>query len=322
MGNLWEASSRFRRREIIKAIPVAFASHSFARAFAASTSTGPTRNFPSEPRARLAVTSYPFRGFINSPTNRGRDPKLPGMDLKEFPAFVAEKFNVRNINPLLDHFSSADPAYIDAFRAALERAHSQIVGLGLGGKRFYARDAAIRRDAILFSKKCIDVAVQVGSPSVRQHVAGHAGENPDVSLAAGCLGQVAEYGAKRNIVINLENDSPGSEDPYFLVAVIEKVKNPYLRALPDFGNSLVGHEDSYNRDAVKTMLQHAWNMCHVKDTVRGHDGKVYHVDLPSMFALARATAYRGYFSMEFDTHGGDPVTGTKKLVEATLRYLT
>jgi sugar phosphate isomerase/epimerase len=140
------------------------------------------------------------------------------MDLKEFPAFVAETFNVRAINPLLDHFTSTDAASIDAFRAGLEKAHSQIVDLGLGGKRFYAEDAAIRKEAVVFGKKCIDVAVQVGSPSVRQHVAGHAGEKPDVSLAASRLGEIAEYGARRNIVVGLENDSPGSEDPYFLVA--------------------------------------------------------------------------------------------------------
>ena len=163
--------------------------------------------------------------------------------------------------------------------------------------------------------------MQVGSPSVRQHVAGHSGEKPDVSLAAQSLGEMAEYGSKKNIVINLENDSPGAEDPFFLVAVIEKVKSPYLRALPDFGNSLAGHDDSYNRTAVKAMLAHAYNMCHVKDKVQGDDGKVYNVDLASMFKLAKASAYRGFFSMEFDTDGGDAVAGTKNLVETTLRYL-
>lgn len=244
------------------------------------------------------------------------------MDLKDFPVFVAEKFNVRNINPLLDHFTSTDQAYVDTFRAALEKADVRIVDLGLGGRRFYAQDATVRRDAVLFGKKGIDVAVQVGSPSVRQHVSGHSGEKPDVSLAAGLLAEVAEYGAKRNIVVGLENDSPGSEDPYFLVAVIEKVKSPYLRALPDFGNSLSGHDNAYNHDAVKAMLRHAWNMCHVKDTVRGDDGKLYHVDLKSLFELARETSYRGYFSMEFDTDGGDPVAGTIKLVESSLQYLT
>jgi len=41
-----------------------------------------------------------------------------------------------------------------------------------------------------------------------------------------------------------------------------------------------------------------------------------------MFGFAKATGYKGYFSMEYDTNSGDPITGTKKLIEETLRYLS
>ena len=40
-----------------------------------------------------------------------------------------------------------------------------------------------------------------------------------------------------------------------------------------------------------------------------------------MFAIARQSSYRGYFSMEFDTNGGDPFAGTTKLIDETLHYL-
>lgn len=282
----------------------------------------PSLHFPTEARARIAVTSYPFRAYIDSPKNHGRDANLPGMDLKEFPSFVAANFDVFNINPLLDHFNSTDPAYIDAFRVAVERARSHVVDLGLGGRRFYAADSGIRRSAVSFGQQSIDIAVQVGSPSVRQHVVGERGGKPNVSLAAESLGNLAEYGTKRNIVINLENDDPVAEDPFFLVAVIEKVNSPYLRALPDFGNSLIGQSPVYNHKAVEAMLAHAYNMCHVKDTVEDDVGKRSQVDLGSMFALAKASSYRGYFSMEFETRAGDPITGTRRLVEESLQYLS
>ena len=68
------------------------------------------------------------------------------------------------------------------------------------------------------------------------------------------------------------------------------------------------------------MMKHAFNMCHVKGAVE-FDGKTYHVDLGRMFAIARQSGYRGYFSMEFDTNGGDPFTGTTKLIDETLHYL-
>ena len=67
----------------------------------------PRINFPVEPRDRLAVASWPFRAMIESPSNRwARDPKQPGMDLKDFATMVVQKFSVRNVEPLSDHFRS------------------------------------------------------------------------------------------------------------------------------------------------------------------------------------------------------------------------
>jgi sugar phosphate isomerase/epimerase len=242
--------------------------------------------------------------------------------MKAFPAFVAEKFGVFNINPLINHFSSTEPAYLEDFRAALQKARSHIVDLGLPGGRFYAADAAVREAAVASAKGFIDIAVQLGSPSVRLHVNGRKDEKPDVPLASACLGDVAGHGDRENIVVNLENDNPVAEDPFFLVAAIEKVNSPYLRALPDFGNSLIGRDQAYNHRAVKAMLGHAYNMCHVKDTVEDATGKQQQVDLDYMFGLAKSSGYRGYFSMEFETRAGDPITGTKGLVDKTLKYLS
>jgi sugar phosphate isomerase/epimerase len=278
--------------------------------------------FPTKAHDRLAVTSWPFRTLIDSPTNRQRDSTVAGMDLKEFPAFIVKKFGVHNINPLSDHFHSSDPAYLDSFREAVAKAGSHVVDLGLSGRQFYSSDAAARTEAVAFGRKWIDVAAAVGSPSVRQHVSGRRGETPNVDLAAGSLGEMAEYSAKRNIVVNLENDNAVAEDPFFLVSVIEKVNSHHLRALPDFGNSLPAHDAAFNERAVRAMLQHAYNMCHVKDTLHSTNGETHTVDLKKMFTLAKASGFKGYFSMEYDTKSGDPFAGTKKLIEETIQYLT
>src|SRR5215470_6632455 len=55
--------------------------------------------FPTRPRDRLAVTSWPFRAYIETPDNRGRNPSVSSIDIKEFPAIVAERFSVYNVNP-------------------------------------------------------------------------------------------------------------------------------------------------------------------------------------------------------------------------------
>lgn len=289
--------------------------------FGVATHLSAARGLPVKPRDRLALTSYPFRAYIVSPTNRGRNPALPGMDLKQFAQMAVDQFGIHNINPLIDHFASTDPAYLDSFRKAVADAGTHIVDLGLPGGSFYSSDASQREQAVSATRQSIDIAKIIGSPSVRPHVHGKRGEKPSVDLAAQSLGQLAEYGAKHGIVVNLENDNPVSEDAFFLTEVIDKVNSPHLRALPDFGNSLIDHDADYNQRAVTAMLKHAGAMCHVKDVVASRTGQKKTVDLQKMFALAKEYSYHGYFSMECDSGQDDPYAGTTRLVNETLRYL-
>jgi sugar phosphate isomerase/epimerase len=242
------------------------------------------------------------------------------MDIKEFPAMVVERFAVYNVNPLLSHFSSTDPAYLESFREAVAKARSHVVDLGLPGRRFATTDTSTAEAAVRDGYQWIDIAAAIGSPSVRQHLSAQPGENPDLDAAAIHLARLADYGGKRNVVVNLENDNAVAEDPFFIVNAVEKVNNAYLRALPDFGNSIAKYGEEGNEKAVAAMLKHAFNMCHVKGAVQ-FDGKTYHVDLSRMFEIAQQSSYRGYFSMEFDTNGGDPFAGTTKLIDETLHHL-
>ena len=307
------------RREAIRGL-VALGSFSLMSRHVSAS--GPHLHFPKKAQDRLSVTSYPFRAFIDAPGNEARDRSKLGMDLKDFAKTVAEKFSIHNINPLAGHFSSSTSAYLSEFHTAVEKAGSHVVDLGLAGKIFHHPDASQREEAVNYGMKWIDLALRVGSPSVRQHLNPLAGHKSDGDLAALSLGKLAEYGSKRNIVINLENDDPLSEDPFFLVQVIEKVDNPYLRALPDFGNSILPSGDAeLNSKAVRGMFHHVFNMCHVKEEVVDDQGKVYHVDLDRMFRIARESGYTGYYCMEFESRG-DPFSGTAELIRKTLKYIS
>ena len=102
------------------------------------------------------------------------------------------------------------------------------------------------------------------------------------------------------------------------------MNNSYLRALPNFANSLGEHDENYNERGVKAMLAHAWNMCHVKDSVEGEKGQRKTVDLARMFALAEQGSYRGYYSMEFRhecarSHCGGTKVGTGEFAVFSVR---
>jgi sugar phosphate isomerase/epimerase len=313
---------KFSRREFLQSASIFTLGLSAGLGCSLASSREPHLKFPTDPRARLAVTSWPFREFIDSPTNPYRNRQKPGMDIKDFPAMVATKFGVHNICPLAAHFHSTDPAYLDAFRQSVEQVGSHLVDLGLGGRGFWNPDAAKRQDAVEFGRHGIDLAITLGSPSIRQHLSGPRSVKPDVELAARTLGRLAEYGATKNILINLENDDLHNEDPFFIVAVIEKVGNRYLRALPDLGNTLSGGDAGYNERGVAAMFKHAYGVCHVKDQLVTESGKTYKVDLPKMFELAKTTGFKGYFVMEWDgAPGEDPYEGTERLVSETLKLL-
>ncbi len=276
--------------------------------------------FPAEPRERIAIASYPFRDFI---AGRKDKPGSGKMELKEFAAHVSAKFNIKKIEPWTEHFLSLEKAYLAELRAAVAKTGGAIVNIAVDGEHSpYAADAAEREKAVAFSKEWIDVAVAIGSPSVRTNIPQAKDGKPDAERAAESLKRVAEYGAARNVVVNLENDNPVSEDPFFVVKVIEKVNGPWLHALPDFANTLAAYEEEYAYKGIDAMFGHAYNISHVKETEVG-DGKekIAHVDLPRTFGIAKKHGYKGYFSMEWDSPG-DPYAGTAGLIEKTLKNLS
>ena len=282
----------------------------------------PHMKFPVVPRERIAVTTWPFRMYFEGPSSRWRDPKLPAMALTDFPAMVTKKFDVHNVELLADHFPSTEKAYLQQLRAAVEKAGSHIINIPVDGPySFYHPFAMKRQEAIDDGKKWIDIAVAVGSPSVRLHIAGVKGVAPDADRTAESLKRVAAYGAERNIMVTLENDDLVTEDAFFIVRVIDKVGNPYLRALPDFANSMLSGNAAFNYDALTLMFRHAYNIAHMKDSEVGDHDKLYTVNVAKIFKIAKAENYRGYYSLEWEGRGG-PYEGVSKLLAETLRYLT
>jgi sugar phosphate isomerase/epimerase len=278
--------------------------------------------FPTHPRERISIASYPFRAYIVSPDNRDRDTSLPGINLLEFPAHVVAKFNIHNIEPHSRHFTSLQPDYLDSFQQVLQKTKVRVINIAVSATNsFYDADTSAREKALDYAKKWVDVAVRIGSPGVRTHIATAKNSPPNLEPTAENLRNLADYAASKNVVVTLENDDLVSEDAFFLVRVIEAVNHPYLRALPDFANSMLSGDADFNYRALQAMFQHAYNICHVKDGETNDDDKQFSVDLKKSFEILKASNYRGYCSIEFDAPG-DPYAPTSKLIEQTIKYLS
>jgi sugar phosphate isomerase/epimerase len=275
----------------------------------------------------VAVAAYPFREYIVGwkgweGKSASTVPAAQQIELKDFAAHVAEKFKVHKIEPWSRVFPATDAKYLEQFRTSVENARSAVVDIAVDGDYSqYSTDAAERGRALDSSKQWVDVGAALGSPSIRTHIAGGKDSKPDVLLASNTLARVAEYAAKKNVVVHLENDDPASEDPFFIVQVIDRVNNPWLRALPDFGNSLAAHDEDFAYRAIAAMFAHAYGICHVKDGEVAEDGKAVHVDLARTFGILKKSGYKGYCSIEYDAPG-DPYKPTAELVEQTVKFLS
>jgi sugar phosphate isomerase/epimerase len=266
------------------------------------------------------VASYPFREFIAGAEHKTGNPTV---GLKEFAAHVVEKFGVRRIEPWSAHFPSIDSRYLEQFRTAVEAARSGVADISVDGEDSpYAAAGAERERAIAFSRRWIDVAVAIGSPSVRTNIPSTNDAKPDVARLSESLRRVADYASRKDVVVHLENDNPVSEDPFFLAQVIDRVNSPWLRALPDFGNSLAAHSDDedYAYRGLDALFARAYGICHVKDEELNHRGKTVRVDLARTFRILKQHAYTGYCSIEYDAPG-DPYKATAELVKKTIGYL-
>jgi sugar phosphate isomerase/epimerase len=282
----------------------------------------PQLQFPALPRDRLAIASYPFREAIAGPGEPSDERSKTKIDIKDFAAHVSAKFNIKKIEPWSRHFLSLDGKYLEQVRATVAKAQGAIVNIAVDGEHSpYSADLAERQTALNFSKQWIDAAAALGSPSIRSNMPDAKDSQPDVQRAADTLSRVAAYGASKNVVVNLENDNPVSEDPFFIVKVIAEVNSPWLRALPDFANTLAAAKEEYAYSGIQAMFAQAYNICHVKETEVGAQGQVVHANLAKTFGMLKASAYQGYCSIEWDSPG-DPYQGTQDLLDQAIRYLS
>jgi sugar phosphate isomerase/epimerase len=280
------------------------------------TAAEPDVRFPSDPKHRLSVSTYPFRSVIINPA---RANGKTGMTLAQFAATIVDKFGVYGIEPWSSHFESVEDAYIKGLRDSFHQAQVRVVNIPCDVRVNPCGTSDDQQATQDTWHKWVEAARTLGSPSIRVHVpAGKS--NGDITCAVDTLKAIAKYGEEKNIVINLENDSPRSEDPYRVLKVIEAVGSPFLRSLPDFCNSMqIQNDEDFNAKALAALFPHAYNISHVKD-VEIVGGKPLRVDVNRIFQIANKAGYKGFFSME--TEGSlDPYDGSKTLIAAALKNL-
>lgn len=305
---------KLTRRSLLQGMALASAHAAFGRSPAP-----PRPTFPTDPRHRIAVATYPFRAMLIAPHNSDRSAKVPGIDLAGFAKYIRTEFNVYGIEPLHSHFPSTELSEIVKLKAAFDAAGVFTANIPVDEQAdLCSADAEVRKAGYAVYRRWVDIAVLLASPSIRISVPGCAGPK-DIAGPANALKPVIEYASSKSIIVNLENDDPVLANDARIVSIIQTVQSPYLRALPDFANSLMGGDEAFNAAAVRNMFRYATNIAHVKDAETIEKAKRT-VSLEQLFTIAREAKFKGFYSMESDSDV-DPAVDTRHLIERCLALM-
>lgn len=181
------------------------------------------------------------------------------------------------------------------------------------------RDAAIAGHS-----KWVDAAAELGCHSIRVNLFGTGAEHDfgiwkDTSTDG--LGRLAEYAAKSNINVIVENHGGLSSDAAKLIQVIKKINMPNCGTLPDFGNFCIEREggerwgapciEQYDKYKGVTELMPFAKGVSAKSYDFDTNGNETTIDYARMLKIVKDAGYTGYIGVEYEGNRLDEETGIR-----------
>ena len=246
-----------------------------------------------------------------SKPNEDAGPRMP-MDPEKMKAF----------REMMSNAGRKRPKSIDSIKEYLKKYDLEVCNMPIDFGDIGNPDDAARAADIEMLKMWIDIAAELGSPSVRfnsGHVNYDADGNLDLSLCIDSYRQLARYGATKNVAITMENHGGATAQPEACVAIFEGVNDPNYQLTPDLGNFHLG-EDMYR--GIDMMFSCGKPLCvHMKtyafDESYG-EGCDSHTDFKRMAEIVRRHNYEGWYSIETNGACGKDyanIIETKRLID-------
>ncbi len=218
-------------------------------------------------------------------------------------------------------------------RAENEGVKSLLIMVDNEGNLGDPNDAA-RSLAIQNHYKWIHAAKILGCHSIRVNAFGKGSKRELHEALIDGLGNLANYGAKENINVLVENHGLHTSDGKFIVGILNEVNNPFLGTLPDFGNWCLTAEwgstqnnkchEVYDRyQGISEFLPFAKGVS-AKSYSFGNDGNETIIDYKKMLQIVKNSGFEGYIGIEFEGDNmGEPegIRATKALIENVWKTL-
>ncbi|HTN04372.1 MAG TPA: sugar phosphate isomerase/epimerase family protein [Planctomycetaceae bacterium] len=285
--------SPLSRRTLLAAVP-GLALLAPAAAHAAQT---PAR------RQRFAVSTYSFWQFHHAETR----------DIEKCIDFASE-MGFDGVEILHRQLESEEPGYLQRLKR-----RAFVNGLDLCGfsthQGFLNPDPAVRQKNVDHTLHCIELAYQLGIPTLRVNTGtwgtskdfddlmknrgieppreGHTDEDGFGWVVDG-LGKCLDAAAKAGVTLGLENHWGLGRTPEGVLRIVNALNSPWLQVTMDTGNFL---EDPYDR---LELLAPKAVLVQTKTYYGGGLWYTLELDYPRIAKMLRQHNYRGYVSLEFE----------------------
>ncbi|MDH3649379.1 MAG: sugar phosphate isomerase/epimerase [Saprospiraceae bacterium] len=166
-----------------------------------------------------------------------------------------------------------------------------------------------RKKSVENHYKWINAAKILGCHSIRVNAFGEQNKEDFRSATIDGMGQLAEYAAKENINVIIENHGLFSSDSQLIVDIVKQVNKPNFGTFPDFGNWCLSakwgstqHEcdrsyDRYQGVAEFLPFAKAVSAKSYNFNERGEDTKI---DYYKMLKIVKTSGYDGYIGIEYE----------------------
>jgi L-ribulose-5-phosphate 3-epimerase len=253
------------------------------------------------------------------------DKKLDNLD---FARVTKSEFGIEAVEYVNQFFKdkAKDTDYLAEMkkRAAGEGVESLLIMID-GEGRLGDPDGPKRAEAVENHYKWVEAAKFLGCHAIRVNAASAGTYQEQVKLAADGLARLAEFGAKHDISVIVENHGGLSSNGAWLAEVIQSVGNNHCGTLPDFGNFGIDRNkgDWYDRyTGVKELMPFAkavsaktydFDEKRPFVTIDSRWGK--ETDFLKMMKIVLDAGYKGWVGIEYEGGKLDEYEGIRKSKE-------
>jgi L-ribulose-5-phosphate 3-epimerase len=257
---------------------------------------------PGSPKPRLALSTYSYWHF--------REPKISVQEV----IAKAATLGVQGVDILHRQLDSEERGYLQNLKKLAFVQGVDLVCLSIH-QDFVDPDPAERQKNIDHTLKCIELAYQLGIPSIRlnsgrwntiksfdalmaargiEPVLPGYSEDEGFKWAIDCIEQCLPKAAECGVILALENHWGLTRTPEGLLRIVNAINSPWLGVLMDTGNFLDDPYPKLEQIASRTVFVQA------KTYYGGGEWYTLELDYKRIAAILKKVNYKGYISLEFE----------------------